>query len=143
MARVDFYILPDADETRRQHYVCRLADKAWRLGHRVWIHAPTPAHASALDQLLWTFRPDSFLPHERAGNDDGVECPVVIGNLPRPDDNRDLLINESRELPADIERFARIAEVVNQAEETRAAGRTRYAGYRDAGHELHHHRMDR
>ena len=139
MARVDFYILSTQDEASRLLYVCRLVDKAWRLGHRVWIHAPDPEHAAALDERLWTFSQDSFLPHERDAEERDGACPVVIGAQPANGEERHLLVNEGSEMPDYAGRFTRIAEVVDQSPETRAAGRTRYREYRDAGYELHHH----
>ncbi|MEZ5578324.1 MAG: DNA polymerase III subunit chi [Candidatus Competibacteraceae bacterium] len=44
---------------------CRLADKAYGLGHTVYLFTASEARAAALDDLLWTFRQDSFVPHER------------------------------------------------------------------------------
>jgi len=139
VTRVDFYILPDADEETRQTYVCRVAAKAYGLGHRVWIHAPKGA--AALDDRLWTFSQGSFVPHERAGDEiDGV-CPIIVGEGGEPDDGRELLINEDGEVPPFFSRFERVAEVINQDEDIRKHGRTRYAFYRDRGYELHYHRL--
>lgn len=141
MTRVDFYILPDADEDRRRVYLCRLVDKAYRLGHRVWIHVPAPELASALDERLWTFSQGSFVPHERAEPGEPDErCPVLLGGA-EPDAERQLLVNEGSEVPPFFSRFERVAEVINQADESRRHGRDRYAFYRDRGYELHHHRV--
>ena len=140
MTRVDFYILPDADEDRRRVYVCRLAEKAYRTGHRLWIHAPDAARAEALDDRLWTFSQGSFVPHERF-EDEATDCPVLIGGTAEPPEERDLLIKEDAEVPAYFSRFARVAEVVNQDDDNRRLGRARYAFYRDRGCELHNHRV--
>ena len=142
MPRVDFYILADGDEQRRIQYLCRLVDKAYRLGHRVWIRTPVPTHAAVLDERLWTFSQGSFVPHQRAGGEGERACPVVIGEQPGDGDERHLLINEGSEVPAFGDLFDRIAEVVNQDPETRAAGRARYARYRDAAYDLHHHQVE-
>lgn len=141
MTRVDFYILDDSDETRRQSLVCRLVEKAWRLGNRIWIHASDDGHASTLDDLLWTFSQGSFIPHERADGEWDRACPVIIGDTPPADDIRHLLVNESTQVPDFCAHFERIAEVVNQSDAVRQAGRSRYTRYRDHGYDLHHHRM--
>ncbi len=143
MPRVDFYILADDDERRRLNYLCRLVEKAWRLGHRVWIHAPAGEHARVLDEHLWTFSQGSFVPHERAGGEEEASCPIVIGDRPDDADARHLLVNEAEEIPPFIERFARIAEVVNQSPSIRSAARARYTRYRESGCELHHHQVNR
>ena len=46
--RVDFYVLAAADATARLRFACRLAEKAYRLGHRVHLHAGSPGQAAAL-----------------------------------------------------------------------------------------------
>jgi DNA polymerase-3 subunit chi len=140
--RVDFYILADDDEDRRRVYLCRVVDKAYRLGHRVWIHAPAAAHADALDERLWTFSQESFVGHDRAGGGTTRDTPVVIGDAAEAEDDRALLVNEDAEVPADAARFERIAEVVNSDEAVRRRGRAHFQYYRDQGFELHYHQVD-
>lgn len=142
MPRVDFYILSDADEDRRQVYLCRVVDKAYRLGHRVWIHAPAEAHAAALDERLWTFSQESFVAHDRAGADGTGATRVVIGDSAEADEDRVLLVNEDTEVPASAHQFDRIAEIVNSDGPVRRRGRAHFQYYRDQGFELHYHRID-
>ena len=52
MARVIFYLLPSADE---QRWVCRIAEKYFLAGERVFIACPDQATAEALDELLFSF----------------------------------------------------------------------------------------
>jgi len=68
MTRIDFYLLTgDAagGETAisKDMAVCRLTNKAFLLGHRVYIHTADAAEAQRLDNLLWTFSAGSFIPH--------------------------------------------------------------------------------
>lgn len=142
MPRVDFYILSDADEDRRQVYLCRVVDKAYRLDHRVWIHAPASGHAAALDERLWTFSQESFVAHERAGGDGAAGAAVVIGDGAEADTDRAMLVNEATEVPGFAARFERIAEVVNSDDAVRRRGRAHFQYYRDQGFELHYHRVD-
>lgn len=142
VTRVDFYILPDADEHRRQVYLCRVIDKAYRTGHRIWVHAPANDRATALDERLWTFAQGSFVAHDRSGGETALAAPVVIGDGEEPDGGRALLINEDEEIPPFAGRFTRIAEVINQDDVTRRRGRAHYVYYRDAGFELHYHRVE-
>ena len=137
--RIDFYILPDADEDRRQVYLCRFVEKVTRLGHRVWIHAP--ATATALDDRLWTFSQGSFVAHERAGTEADPECPVLIGETEEPPEAREVLVNDGGEIPAFLDRFERVAEVVNAEPESRSRARERFRQYRERGFELHHHQV--
>ncbi len=142
MARVDFYILAQPDERARQLLACRLAEKAWRLDHSVYIHAKDRADAERLDDLLWTFRDGSFVPHGMAGRDDDTDdSPVMIGYETARVGDRDLLINLCDEIPSFAEGFPRIAELVTSDEKCRDLSRDRYAAYRDRGHELNTHRL--
>lgn len=140
MSRVDFYILPDDDELRRQSYLCRLVDKATRSGLRVWVHAPESAES--LDDRLWTFSQGSFVPHERAGADADPACPVLIGASEEPPDEREVLVNDGDEIPSFVARFDRIAEVVNAEPDRRKRARERFRQYREQGHEMHHHEVE-
>ena len=142
MARVDFYVLAQVDERARHMLACKLAEKAWRLENTVYIHAKSRSDAEHLDQLLWTFRDGSFVPHGLAGRDDGTEVsPIMIGYGDQGIGTRDLLINLCDEIPASIEGFPRVAELVTSDETCRQASRKRYAAYRDQGHELNTHKL--
>jgi len=142
MARVDFYVLAQVDERARHILACKLAEKAWRLENTVYIHAKDHGDAERLDELLWTFRDGSFVPHGLAGRNDGTEeSPIMIGSGDEGVGERDLLINLCDEIPAFIEGCPRVAELVTSDETCRQASRKRYATYRDQGHELNTHKL--
>jgi DNA polymerase-3 subunit chi len=142
VARVDFYILAQPDERARQLLACKLAEKAWRLDNSVYIHTKDRADAERLDELLWTFRDGSFVPHGLAGRNDGTESsPIVIGCGGQGVKAQDLLINLDDEIPAFAEGFPRVAELVTSDENCRTLSRKRYAVYREQGHELNTHEL--
>jgi DNA polymerase-3 subunit chi len=139
--RVDFYVLGVSDPQAVSHFACRLAEKAWRAGHRVWLHTPSGDAARELDVALWTFRDDSFVPHALAGSDD-EDCPILIGRGAEPDDAPDVLINLAPQVPDWVRRCSRIAEIVGADEQARAAGRDRFRTYRELGCEPESHRIE-
>ena len=142
MARVDFYILAQADERARQVLACKLAEKAWRLDNSVYIHTRDSAEAERLDELMWVFRDGSFVPHGLAEGRDGTEAsPIIIGCKTDDVEARDLLINLGNDIPAFAEGFPRVAELVTSDEQCRSLSRQRYAAYRDQGHELNTHNL--
>lgn len=142
MARVDFYILAQPDERARQLLACKLAEKAWRLDNSVYIHTKDRASAERLDELLWTFRDGSFVPHGLADRSDGTESsPIVIGCDSEGVEARDLLINLGDEIPGFVEGFPRVAELVTSDDNCRSLSRKRYATYRDQGHDLTTHKL--
>lgn len=142
MARVDFYVLSGSGEPTRRQFACRLAEKAYRLNHSVHIHTPDSQSASQLDDLLWTYRDGSFVPHEIVGvAQSAVESPVTIGHDERSVTSAELLINLGNEVPEACDAFPRIAEIVTSDEDSRRQCRKRYARYRDLGHTLETHRL--
>jgi DNA polymerase-3 subunit chi len=142
MSRVDFYILAGAGEPSRHGFACRLAEKAYRLNNTVHIHTANREQAEVLDQLLWTFRDGSFVPHEVLGVPGRhSDAPVTIG-FDTPDiENCDLLINLTDEVPSGAASFPRVAELVTSDEESRQRSRKRFVHYRDLGVELETHNI--
>jgi len=139
MSRVDFYILPDADPDR-QKFACALAQKAWKAGNRVCLLADDRDQAARLDDLLWTFRDISFVPHALADSADVGSVPVLISWDTTP--TADVLVNIGNRLPSTTDKFDRIAEIVGGDDGQRQAARERYREYRQQGHELHNHTIE-
>lgn len=142
MAQVDFYVLAGEGEQTRSLFACRLAEKAYRLKNRVQILAADRVQAERLDELLWTWRDGSFVPHGIEGSEAGEAAPVVIStDGGRARDGFDLLINLSHTLPDAAGAFPRVAEIVTSDDDTRQRSRARYASYRDQGHALETHKL--
>jgi len=139
MTRVDFYILPHDSGDERDLFACRLIEKAFHRGHRIYIHTPDADETARLDRLLWSFRPDSFLPHQSLGSTPGQTESIEIGHGDDPDHHHDLLINLTTDIPAFFSRFERVAEVVIQQPEALKQSRQRSSFYRDRGYPLNTH----
>ncbi len=120
---------------------CRLAEKAYRLDNKVYVHTQTRTAAEQLDELLWTFRDGSFVPHALLGDDDMAESPIMIGSESDSVAPCDLLINLCDEIPAFAAEFPRVAEIVTKDERCRTLSRKRFAAYRDDGHAIETHKL--
>ena len=142
MSRVDFYILAATGEPSRQKFACRLAEKAYRLKHTVHIHTANREQAEVLDELLWTFRDGSFVPHEVLGMAGRQgSAPVTIGFEESGIGEQDLLINLTDQIPDMATSFPRVAELVTSDEQSRQLSRQRFAHYRELGAELETHNI--
>ncbi len=143
--RVSFYVLSGAEPLARLGFACRLAEKAYKLRNRIHAHASDAGMAQALDNLLWTFRQGSFVPHEMLTPDSQLNAPITIGFAGNPapvePPTADLLINLAGEIPTFFERYARIAEIVDSSPASREAGRVRHRFYRDHGLEPETHEV--
>ncbi|MEZ5541699.1 MAG: DNA polymerase III subunit chi [Pseudomonadota bacterium] len=141
MTQVDFYILQEDGADARPLFTCRLTEKAYKQGHRVFINTESEAQMKQLDDLLWSFRAGSFLPHAvYAGSRDDT-APVLLGHALEPDGPEDVLVNLGSTVPTWFGRFRRVAELVGGDETARAAARTRYRFYQDRGYTLNTHKL--
>lgn len=139
--RADFYILAASDEDSRQQFFCRLSEKILGLGLQVFVQVPDEIRAGRLDEQLWSWRPDSFVPHALQGAT--PEAPITIGwglELPA---HRDVYVNLGLALPPEALQFKRIVEIVVQDDAILEASRNNYRLCKDQGLELHRRDMRR
>jgi DNA polymerase-3 subunit chi len=142
MARVDFYLLRQSGVESRYAFACRLAEKAYRLDNTVQIHTATEQDARRIDDLLWTFRDGSFVPHNSTTESTSAQpAPVQISSGESDVAPRDLLINLCDEIPAFAGAFPRVAELVSSDDNCKQESRKRFAAYRDNGHTLETHNV--
>ncbi|SEA32070.1 DNA polymerase III subunit chi [Microbulbifer marinus] len=140
MTRIDFYVLPSAQPAEADIFACRLAEKAYRSGLRVLLAVDDKARADQLDQLLWTFREDSFLPHAPQGAEQNAAVEINCGEDPGM--HHGLLINLCSEVPGWFSRFERLAEIVVQQPDVLARSRSRFSHFRDRGYPLQSHKIN-
>ncbi len=142
MSKIDFYVVAGSGDAARQQFACRLAEKAYRHKNRVHIMLDNVTAARNLDELLWTFRDGSFVPHDLV-EDGSVEtdAPVTIGLSAAAHSEADLLINLTGAIPENVSAFPRVAEIVTSDEESKSRSRVHFASYRDAGHTLDTHKL--
>ncbi len=133
MTRIEFYVLPDPLPQERLHTACQLALKAWRQGMPVFIRASDPAQCEALDQLLWHFRSDTFVPHNLYA--ENPQAPVVIGIDEPPAQAHGLLLNLAQSIAPHLPQYQRVIEIINQQPELLQAGRENFRAYRQGGYD--------
>jgi DNA polymerase-3 subunit chi len=136
MTKVDFYILANGSP---EHTACKLSEKAYSLGNRVYIHTESEQQSQHIDELLWTFREGSFVPHEQYQANAACESPVQIGCHDSPDTDCDVLINLAADVPLFFSRFLRVAELIGTDAAAKSQGRDRFRFYRDRGYPLETH----
>lgn len=134
MTQIDFYVLPETTSEARWLFACRLIDKVHRLGHQVLVALDTKAEAEAFDELLWTFKPESFIPHNILGL--GKTAPVEITYSADTGEHHGLLLNLSREIPSYFSRFERLSEVVIQEPQALQTSRERFSFYKGRGYPI-------
>lgn len=132
---VDFYLVKEADIANCYAFVCRLVDKAYQQKHRVYIHTNSAEEAKTLDDLLWTFRDISFIPHGLLEETTTLE-PVRLGYEKHPEAPYDILVNLTQAVPNFYNHYHRILEIVPQASAYKNSSRSKYKFYKDHSCEL-------
>ena len=139
--RADFYLIAKP-RFREQPLllVCELARKASDAGMATLVLARDAAQAEQLDDLLWSFDPDAFVPHQIAGAEiDEEEATVLIASPDLDVALRPLVIN-LRDTAVEGE-FDRVLEVVPADESARAPSRERWKQYAARGLDVSKHDM--
>ncbi|WP_174801194.1 DNA polymerase III subunit chi [Martelella limonii] len=75
MTEILFYHLT---ESLREAALPPLVEKSLERGWRVAIQTASEEERDRLDELLWTFRADSFIPHGRDDEDGAERQPVLL-----------------------------------------------------------------
>jgi len=141
MSRIDFYILQESKPQARYPFACRLINKAYQRGHKLYIHTEAKEEAHRLDDLLWTFQDTSFIPHNLSGEGPTPPPPVQIGFDNKATGFNDVLINMATEVPPFFNRFKRIIEIVIQEPDWKKRAREHFLFYRENGCELNTHNI--
>lgn len=137
--QVDFYIL---QQPTGERFACQLVDKVWHQGYQIYIHTHGLTYAKKLDDMLWTFKKDSFIPHDLYPDVSNSIAPIKIGYSPIDYAPADVLINLSvAETPVFYHHFNRVAEIVFNHDVAKQWGRIRYKFYKQAGLEVKTHNL--
>lgn len=138
--RVDFYVLDNENPTGLWLTACRLIEKIYKQGLTVFACLEAEEEVLRMDDLLWTFRQGSFVPHARYQGPDPL-TPVHIGRIGESAPAADVLVNLARTVPENAPQYPRIADLVNQLPEIRALGRARYRRYQAQGFHIDTHTL--
>ena len=144
MTQIDFHILQDPSVEARWLYVCRFIEKVERLGHSILIIVDTLEEAQELDDLLWSFKPESFIAHQILGGDEETKVEIAyLINAPAEQSDaskhQDVLINLGSQIPEYFSRFARLAEIVIQDPKILENTRDHYRFYKQRGYPITQH----
>jgi DNA polymerase III subunit chi len=136
MTKIDFYLLASSDPNIRWDFCCRLIEKVQRLGHRILVTVDTKEDAEAFNQLLWSFKPESFVPHRLILDTQLQPMPVEITYNDEAGDHQDVLLNLGKQIPSFFSRFNRLSEFVTEDEATKIWTREHYRFYKERGYPI-------
>ncbi len=122
----------------------RLLEKSRERGWKALIRVGSEERLAALDDLLWTYADESFLPHGSDREADAPEHPIL---LTTGDANRNgaaiLFLIEGAPVPSDLSAYSRVMYLLDGSDEGAVAGgRQAFRALRDAGHDLSYWQQD-
>ena len=137
MTKITFYKLANTAPSLK--FVCQIIKKAWAAKQQVLCLVADSQTAEQLDQLLWEFEAEAFIPHGI-----GVEQqPVAISSAAEPGEHHQLLINLQAEIPTWFSRFERVIELVQAETDQENIKRENFRFYKDRGYALEFHDVTR
>lgn len=114
-----------------------MLERAYGRGDRTLVMAGSSERVEALAAHLWTYRPDSFLPHGTAKDGAAAEQPIYLTAEAENPNGAKLLILCDGATRADVGDFATVCEMLDGNDEVAVtAARERWKAYKEAGHKL-------
>ena len=138
MSQVIFYILPQQQASKTvslsSHFAqaCSIAAFYYQKNSKVFIYTNDQEDAFSIDEHLWQFDGDSFVPHNLLGEGPHYGTPVEI-SWQAPTHPRQVLINLNTNAPDFAINFQQIIDFVPDSEQLKTAARTRYSTYKKMG----------
>src|SRR5262249_33569669 len=135
--QIDFYILETTSGQKSLLFACQQIEKLHtEQKKRIYINMNSLDEAQRFDDLLWTFRDNSFLPHSLYDPSDDRPPPIQIGVDVAPINHQDILLNLSQKAPLFYSQFNHVIEIVFSDPAVQQWARQRFKHYRDEGHDI-------
>ena len=141
MPKANFYLLKQNTDAARAALACKLAEQQMRLGQLVYLQAASVDAAHELDQMLWSFTPESFVPHALAGDAAAAAANVVVGVGAIPSATTCVLNLADGPVASAGDSVGTIAEFILNDDEAKARSRIRWNHYKQLGYELQLHQL--
>lgn len=132
MAEIRFYHL---QRTSEDAALPQIALKAWQAGHKIVVKCTDTDHVERLNNALWTFRPEVFLPHGSKADGAGVRQPVWLTDADdNPNGARTLIVGTGA-VSEQVGAYDLSCIMLNGNEAAQVeAARSLWKVYKDAGH---------
>lgn len=116
----------------------RLVEKARAAGMRVVVQVTTAERRGEIDELLWTYDDESFLPHVTDADADAAQADILVALAPQapppPGRAEALFLIDGAALPDEPTAYARVLLVFDGAdEEATQLARERWRAVKAAG----------
>jgi DNA polymerase-3 subunit chi len=115
----------------------RLLEKALAAGYRILVRVGSAERVASLDDRLWTYADDSWLPHGSARDGDAERQPVWLTDHEENPNGATLLVVCDGAAPAGLAGYERCLDLFDgNDDEAVTAARSRWRQWKDEGHTL-------
>ena len=134
MSIIRFYHM---EQTSLDHNLPNLIIKALENNYRILVRAKDEKTAEHINDHLWTYDPNSFLPHGSENDPDSAGQPIFITTKDENPNNANLLILTQGTESKNIEKFDMVCDMIDgRNKEAIEQARNRWKTYKDDGHEV-------
>ena len=139
--QVMFYLLKDdvpveqVDTCSANYHACLQASYFYRQNQRVYIYTENKKQAEQIDEMLWAFDSNSFVPHNLVGEGPKQGAIVEIG-YQAPLGRRPVLINLTTTVPNFANQYQYIVDFVPSDETRKQQARERFKVCRQWGFQV-------
>ena len=134
MADIRFYHLERQDLDTA---LPALVSKALSKGHRIVIKAPDNSEIERLNTHLWTYSPNSFIPHGSKKDGHEANQPVFITDNDEIPNEADVLILTHSCEHGDLSNFKLVCDMFDgRNDDAVQAARSRWKTYKDGDHDV-------
>lgn len=134
MTQVQFYQLLS---TPFERAVPKLLEKAYSAKLRTQLVLESEERVEFLNQALWTYDQDSFLPHGSMRDTSPEKQPILLTTAMDAPNAPELIFITDGRTPEDASRYKRVIDMFDGRDaEALAAARSRWSSYKGAGHEV-------
>ncbi|MDO8607105.1 MAG: DNA polymerase III subunit chi [Phaeospirillum sp.] len=134
MTQIGFYHLT---QSPLEQALPKLLDKALAAGYRAVVLAGSPQRVEALNDRLWSYEPDSWLPHGSDKDGEAASQPIWLTDKDENPNAATILVMCDGVRSAAVADFARCLDLFDgNDDEAVQAARDRWKRWKGDGHEL-------
>jgi len=115
----------------------KLLEKVLESGARAVVMASSEERVESLASVLWTYHPNSFLPHGTARDGKPEQQPIWLTERDENPNGATILVLTDGATSDAVDRYARCLEIFDGGDpDAVGRARERWRGYKDAGHNV-------
>ena len=136
MTEISFYQVKDATPVAVDMAVALLLEKVIKTGHNAVVRCASEDRLERLNNNLWTYKEDSFIPHGDTNDGFAESQPVYLCTGAENPNNADILMTISGAESSDFSTYARVIDVFDASDASIKQARQRWKAFSEKGYPL-------